>query len=160
MTSPVLSSVGVAGILAHLLLIGASLVLKGIALKQTSRPARFALNAGALALAALALILADTWYECVALLVVAATFAPLLLGLVVIRNDQALANIQQQMVDAKRGVCVAELRAQAAIHSANGEAESTKLRAIGEADAIRATVTAKQRRSVRVSRCPARRVTP
>jgi hypothetical protein len=46
MTFMVLSSVGVAGILAHLLLIGASLVLKGVALKHTSRPDRFALLAG------------------------------------------------------------------------------------------------------------------
>jgi uncharacterized membrane protein YqiK len=55
----------------------------------------------------------------------------------------ALANIQQQMVDADQGVRIAELHAQAAIRSANGEAESTKLRALGEADAIRATGSAK-----------------
>ncbi len=55
----------------------------------------------------------------------------------------ALANIQQQMVDADQGVRIAELHAQSAIRSANGEAESTKLRAFGEADAIRATGNAK-----------------
>ena len=44
------------------------------------------------------------------------------------------ANIQQPMVDADQGVRIAELRAQSAIRSANGEAESTKLRALGEAD--------------------------
>ncbi len=55
----------------------------------------------------------------------------------------ALANIQQQMVDADQGVRIAELHAQSAIRSASGEAESTKLRAIGEADAIRATGNAK-----------------
>ena len=55
----------------------------------------------------------------------------------------ALANIQQQMVDADQGVRIAELRAQSAIRSASGEAESTKLRALGEADAIRATGNAK-----------------
>ncbi len=55
----------------------------------------------------------------------------------------ALANIQQQMVDADQGVRIAELHAQSAIRSANGEAESTKLRALGEADAIRATGNAK-----------------
>jgi uncharacterized membrane protein YqiK len=55
----------------------------------------------------------------------------------------ALANIQQQMVDADQGVRIAELHAQSAIRSANGEAESTKLRALGEADAIRATGTAR-----------------
>ena len=55
----------------------------------------------------------------------------------------ALANIQQQMVDADQGVRIAELHAQSAIRSANGDAESTKLRALGEADAIRATGNAK-----------------
>ncbi len=55
----------------------------------------------------------------------------------------ALANIQQQMVDADQGVRIAELRAQSAIRSASGEAESMKLRALGEADAIRATGNAK-----------------
>ena len=55
----------------------------------------------------------------------------------------ALANIQQQMVDADQGVRIAELHAQSAIRSAGGEAESTRLRALGEADAIRATGNAK-----------------
>jgi uncharacterized membrane protein YqiK len=55
----------------------------------------------------------------------------------------ALANIQQQMVDADQGVRIAELHAQSAIKQASGEAESTKLRALGEADAIRATGAAK-----------------
>ena len=55
----------------------------------------------------------------------------------------ALANIQQQMVDADQGVRIAELHAQSAIRSASGEAESTRLRAHGEADAIRATGNAK-----------------
>ena len=55
----------------------------------------------------------------------------------------ALANIQQQMVDADQGVRIAELRAQSTIKSASGEAESIRLRALGEADAIRATGNAK-----------------
>jgi len=55
----------------------------------------------------------------------------------------ALANIQQQIVDADQGVRIAELHAQSAIKSASGEAESTRLRALGEADAIRATGNAK-----------------
>jgi uncharacterized membrane protein YqiK len=55
----------------------------------------------------------------------------------------ALANIQQQIVDADQGVRIAELHAQSAIKQASGEAESTKLRAVGEADAIRATGNAK-----------------
>ena len=55
----------------------------------------------------------------------------------------ALANIQQQMVDADQGVRISDLQAQSAIKRANGEAESTKLRALGEAEAIRATGNAK-----------------
>jgi uncharacterized membrane protein YqiK len=55
----------------------------------------------------------------------------------------ALANIQQQIVDADQGVRIAELHAQSAIKQASGEAESIKLRAFGESDAIRATGTAK-----------------
>lgn len=55
----------------------------------------------------------------------------------------ALANIQQQIVDADQGVRIAELHANSAIRQASGEAESTKLRALGEADAIRATGNAK-----------------
>jgi uncharacterized membrane protein YqiK len=55
----------------------------------------------------------------------------------------ALANIQQQIVNADQGVRIAELDAQSAIRKANGEAESTKLRALGESDAIRATGNAK-----------------
>ncbi len=55
----------------------------------------------------------------------------------------ALANIQQQMVDADQGVRIADLHAQSAIKRASGEAESAKLRAAGEAEAIRATGNAK-----------------
>ena len=55
----------------------------------------------------------------------------------------ALANIQQQMVDADQGVRIADLHAQSAIKHASGEAESTRLRALGDAEAIRATGTAK-----------------
>jgi uncharacterized membrane protein YqiK len=55
----------------------------------------------------------------------------------------ALANIQQQMVDADQGVRIADLRAQSAVKQAAGEAESTKLRALGEAESIRATGDAK-----------------
>jgi len=55
----------------------------------------------------------------------------------------ALANIQQQMVDADQGVRIAELRSQSAIKQATGEAESLRLRALGEAEGIRATGDAK-----------------
>jgi uncharacterized membrane protein YqiK len=88
MTSTVFDSFGVASLLAHLLLIGASLVLKGLALKQTSRLARWALAGTAIACGALALLLADSWIERGALVSVAALISPLLLGLVVIREDQ------------------------------------------------------------------------
>ena len=55
----------------------------------------------------------------------------------------ALADIQQQMVDADQGVRIAELHAQSSVRHASGEAESTRLEALGEADAIRATGNAK-----------------
>jgi uncharacterized membrane protein YqiK len=55
----------------------------------------------------------------------------------------ALANIQQQIVDADQGVRIADLHAQSTIKQASGDAESTRLRALGEADAIRATGKAK-----------------
>lgn len=55
----------------------------------------------------------------------------------------ALANIQQQIVDADQGVRIAELHANSAVRQASGEAESTKLRAVGDADAIRAIGNAK-----------------
>jgi uncharacterized membrane protein YqiK len=58
-------------------------------------------------------------------------------------RETAVADIQQQVVGAEQGVSIAELRANASIKSANGEAESTKLRAHGEAEAIRATGIAK-----------------
>ncbi|MDR3377978.1 MAG: hypothetical protein P4M10_04785 [Verrucomicrobiae bacterium] len=44
---------------------------------------------------------------------------------------------------AEQGVNIAELRANANVKQATGEAESTRLRALGEAEAIRATGQAK-----------------
>ncbi|MEO5959594.1 MAG: SPFH domain-containing protein [Opitutaceae bacterium] len=88
MTSQVFSSLGVASILAHLLLIGASLVLKGLALQQRSVFARLLFVAASLATAAIALVLAANWTERIALLAAATIMAPLLLGLVVIRENQ------------------------------------------------------------------------
>jgi uncharacterized membrane protein YqiK len=58
-------------------------------------------------------------------------------------RETALANIQQEMVKSEQSVQIAELKAQAAIKHANGEAEATKLRSIAEADGIRATGNAK-----------------
>jgi len=58
-------------------------------------------------------------------------------------RETALADIQQEMVKSEQNVHMADLRAQAQIKDATGEAESTKLKAIGEADAIRATGNAR-----------------
>ena len=58
-------------------------------------------------------------------------------------RQTALADIQQQVVGAEQGVNIAELKANAGIKQATGEAESTRLRAGGEAAAIRATGEAK-----------------
>ena len=88
MTSQILSIGGAASILAHLLLVGASLVLLGLALKQRSLIARFTALAAALACGVASLILADEWAERLGLGVSALFFAPLLIGLVVIRENQ------------------------------------------------------------------------
>ena len=58
-------------------------------------------------------------------------------------RQTSLANIQQQVVGAEQGVNIAELTATASVKHAAGEAESTKLRALGDAEAIRATGDAK-----------------
>ncbi|HEY9852811.1 MAG TPA: flotillin family protein [Leptolyngbyaceae cyanobacterium] len=58
-------------------------------------------------------------------------------------RETALADIQEEMVKAEQSVSIAEQKANAQIKQATGEAESTKLKAIAEADAIRATGTAK-----------------
>ncbi len=88
MTSTVLSSLGVASLLAHLLLMGASLVLNGVALNQRNALARLLLATFALALMTLSLVLADSWIERGVLLGIGLLFSPLLLGLVVIRENQ------------------------------------------------------------------------
>ena len=54
-------------------------------------------------------------------------------------RETAMADIQQQMVQAEQGVTVAELQANAQIKQAAGEAEAIRLRAAGEAEAIRQT---------------------
>ncbi|MFN8374550.1 MAG: SPFH domain-containing protein [Anaerolineae bacterium] len=54
-------------------------------------------------------------------------------------RETAIADIQQEIVKAERGVNIADLEAQSRIKQANGEAESIKLRAAGEAEAIRVT---------------------
>jgi len=58
-------------------------------------------------------------------------------------RETALADIQQNMVQAEQGVQIADLRSKAQIKQATGEAESIRLRALGEAEGIRATGTAK-----------------
>ncbi|HEX2618911.1 MAG TPA: SPFH domain-containing protein, partial [Phototrophicaceae bacterium] len=52
-------------------------------------------------------------------------------------RETAIADVQQDIVKAERGVQIADLSAQSQIKQANGESESTKLRAAGEAEAIR-----------------------
>ena len=58
-------------------------------------------------------------------------------------RQTSLADIQQQVVGAEQGVNIAELKANANVKQATGDAESTRLRALGEAEAIRATGDAK-----------------
>jgi uncharacterized membrane protein YqiK len=58
-------------------------------------------------------------------------------------RETALANIQQDMVGAERGVDIAELRANAQVKQATGESESIRLRALGESEAIRSIGNAK-----------------
>jgi uncharacterized membrane protein YqiK len=88
MSTQILSVAGVAGILAHLLLVGTGLVLKGLALKQSKTALRFTIMLAALACVIAGLVLADGWAERAGLVFCAALFAPLLLGLVVIRENQ------------------------------------------------------------------------
>jgi uncharacterized membrane protein YqiK len=52
-------------------------------------------------------------------------------------RETAIADVQQDIVKAERGVNIAELNAQSQIKAAQGEAESIRLRAQGEAEAIR-----------------------
>lgn len=58
-------------------------------------------------------------------------------------RQTSLADIQQQVVGAEQGVNIAELKSNAHIKQATGEAEAIRLRSIGEAEAIRATGSAK-----------------
>src|SRR6185312_6423125 len=76
MSTQFLSVGGVASILAHLLLVGAGLVLKGLALKQPKTAARFAVMSAALACVVTGLVLASDWAERAGLIFCAALFAP------------------------------------------------------------------------------------
>ena len=58
-------------------------------------------------------------------------------------RQTSLADIQNQVVSAEQGVNIAELHATAAVKKSEGEAASTRLRASGDAEAIRATGQAK-----------------
>lgn len=58
-------------------------------------------------------------------------------------RETAIADIQQNIVKAERGVQIAELQAQSQIKQAEGEAESIRLRAAGEAEATRVIGEAK-----------------
>ncbi|MCB8926845.1 MAG: flotillin family protein [Ardenticatenaceae bacterium] len=55
----------------------------------------------------------------------------------------AMADIQQDMVKSEQGVQIAELKSQAVVKEARGDAEATKLKSLGEASAIRTTGKAK-----------------
>lgn len=52
-------------------------------------------------------------------------------------RQTALADIQQDMVEAEQGVDIADLKAKAEIKKATGDAEATRLKAEGDAEAIR-----------------------
>jgi uncharacterized membrane protein YqiK len=52
-------------------------------------------------------------------------------------RETAIADIQNEVVKAERGVNIAELQANAQIKQATGEAEAIRLRATGEAESIR-----------------------
>ena len=58
-------------------------------------------------------------------------------------RQTSLADIQHQVVGAEQGVSIAELKANAHIKEATGDAEAMRLHAGGEAEAIRATGQAK-----------------
>ena len=58
-------------------------------------------------------------------------------------RQTSLADIQHEVVGAEQGVSIAELRANANVKQATGEAEAIRLHAMGEAEAIRATGDAK-----------------
>ena len=54
-------------------------------------------------------------------------------------RQTSLADIQHEVVGAEQGVNIAELHANANVKQATGESEAVRLRALGEAEAIRAT---------------------
>ncbi len=58
-------------------------------------------------------------------------------------RETSLADIQQEMVKNEQNVNIADLKAKAQIKQAEGQAQATKLQAVAEADAIRATGNAK-----------------
>jgi uncharacterized membrane protein YqiK len=58
-------------------------------------------------------------------------------------RQTSLADIQQQVVGAEQGVNIAELKANASVKQAAGESESTRLRAVGEGEAVRTVGRAK-----------------
>src|SRR6185436_1335778 len=89
MTATFTSTLASAGALCALVvLLGLSLVLKGLALQPRSLPSRLALGGASLALALTAFIAAGGWFDRAVLLGFGFIFAPLLLGLAVIREDQ------------------------------------------------------------------------
>ncbi|MCX6955991.1 MAG: SPFH domain-containing protein [Verrucomicrobia bacterium] len=85
-----LVSFSFAGALAHLLLVALGLILAGLALAPRAAVWRAVFGVGALLTlgSGLGLALASGWFEATALVVFGAIFAPLLLGIVVIRENQ------------------------------------------------------------------------
>ena len=88
MSTTLLTPAGVATLCAHLLLIGAALLLKGVALQQRERMRKLLLGSIAFGLGVTAFFLAADWIERGVLFFASLWLAPLLLGLVVIREDQ------------------------------------------------------------------------
>ena len=89
MTATFASTLASAGTLCALaLLVGLSLVLKGLALQPRALPSRLVLGGASLALVVIAFVAAGGWMDRAVLLGFGLVFAPLLYGIVVIRENQ------------------------------------------------------------------------
>src|SRR5439155_21010945 len=83
-----LSPAGVAALAAHVLLLALALFLQGLALQSRTFGRRLAFGLAALAFAGAAFGLAADWFERGMLVFAALWLAPLLLGVVLIRENQ------------------------------------------------------------------------
>ncbi len=84
-----LTPAGIAALCLHLALVGAALMLKGVALQQRSRWRKLLFAGVASLLAASALFLAVDWKERAILLCGAIWLAPVLFDAVVVRSQRA-----------------------------------------------------------------------